>query len=276
MTTLATSKLDLDIGVIYTHEHGYMPALLDSLAASHAGIGARLLLIDNASSDGALQWQSHFQPMTIVRNQRRMTYAENLNRVLINSSARYVLLLNTDMYFEPAEQCLTKMVRFMDEHAQCGVAGCRLLHADGSEAYGARRFQTPRVLLARRTGLARWMEGTLTDYLYRQQSPQATFACDWLSGCFLLLRREAWRQVGQFDTQFRKYFEDVDYCLRARQQGWQVLYHGATYCYHLEQRASSRLISSDAWKHARSYVRWLRKWGAKPHTLAADSRQRAA
>src|SRR5262249_38795154 len=115
---------DLDIGVIYTHEHSYMGPLLSSLDASRNGTTARLILTDNASEDGAAQWSGMFQPSTIIRNDRRMTYAENLNRVLFNSTARYVLLLNTDMYFEPSEESLTAMVRFMDQHPRCGIGGC--------------------------------------------------------------------------------------------------------------------------------------------------------
>jgi hypothetical protein len=66
--------------------------------------------------------------------------------------------------------------------------------------------------------------------------------------------------------------------------GWQVMYHGATSCYHLEQRASKRLFSPDAWMHLRAYFCWLRKWGLQPSTgsaapamaSAAAPRRRAA
>lgn len=270
------SRPDLDIGVIYTHERQYLGPLLESLAASHDGVLARLILVDNASHDGVSCWSKLFTPTTIVCNDRRMTYAENLNRILLNSTARYVLLLNTDMYFDPQVQCLSAMVRFLDGHPACGLAGCRLLHSDESEAYAARRFQSWRVALARRGGLGRWMQRTVGEYLYQERGVRETFPCDWLSGCFLMLRREAWRQVGFFDTAFYKYFEDVDYCLRIWQAGWDVMYYGGTHCYHLEQRASRRLISGDAWQHARSYVRWLRKWGTSPQVARGSNMRRAA
>ena len=69
--------------------------------------------------------------------------------------ARYVLLMNTDMFFDPRQSCLSRMVAFMDANPGCGVAGCRILHADGRDARAARRFQTFAVLLARRFGLGR-------------------------------------------------------------------------------------------------------------------------
>ncbi len=76
-----------------------------------------------------------------------------------------------------------------------------------------------------------------------------------------MIRRTAFEDVGFFDESFRKYFEDVDMCYRMARSGWQVMYHGATACCHLERRASRRLPSRDAWEHLRSYVRWHWKWG---------------
>jgi GT2 family glycosyltransferase len=197
----------------------------------------------------------------VLRNSERLHYAANLNRILAASSARYVLLLNTDMFFDPQQQCPARMVEFMDGHAECGISGCRLLHADGGDALAARRFQTASTILARRLGLGRVMSDTLRRYLYQDRSPRESFECDWLSGCFLMLRRTAFQEVGLFDESFGKYFEDVDMCLRMARCGWRVMYHGSTSCYHLEQRASRKVLSADAWRHFRSYLYWLGKWG---------------
>jgi len=268
----------LDIGVVYTHERDLMPRLLQTMAASSRGLYPRLILVDNNSADGVESWCKYFPETRIVRNAQRLPYAINLNRIVAASSARYVLLMNTDMYFDPREQSLAKMVEFMDRRPNCGIAGCRLLHADGSDAYAARRFQTLPLVLARRTGLGRWMHGTIKHHFYGEHAPHETWACDWLSGCFLMVRRQAIEQVGPFDEQYGKYFEDVDICLRMMQAGWQVLYHGAVSCVHLEQRASRQLFSSDAWMHLAAYARWIRKWGTHPSAMPADpaSTRRAA
>ncbi len=255
---------DVDIGIIYTHERRLMPRLLYTLRRSCPGIAARLVLVDNASKDGVEPWLGYFPQTLVLRNGRRLLYAANLNRVLQAATARYVLLLNTDMFFDPREQCVTRMVRFMDSRPQCGIAGCGIYHEDGGYAYPARRFQTLPVVFARRLGLGRFMRRTLDRYLYRDQPVTGTWACQWLSGCFLMIRREALEDVGYFDEGFVKYFEDVDMCLRMARAGWQVLYHGATYCYHLEHRSSRHLFSIDAWRHLRAYLRWHWKWGLRP------------
>ena len=58
------------------------------------------------------------------------------------------------------------------------------------------------------------MPKTLDHYLYRDRPPESTWETEWLSGAFLMLRREAIAEVGLFDEGFGKYFEDVDMCLR--------------------------------------------------------------
>jgi N-acetylglucosaminyl-diphospho-decaprenol L-rhamnosyltransferase len=238
-----------------------MPRLLSSLRRSGDGLRLRLILVDNVSDDGAEQWRDYFPEMVVLRNERRLGYGANLNRVLAASDAPFSLLLNTDMYFEPADQCVAKMVDFLNRHPRCGVAGCRLLHEDGEHAPSARRFQTLSTILARRCGMGKILRGAVDDYFYRDLAIDDTWECDWLSGCFLMVRREAFREVGYFDTRFEKYFEDVDLCRRMTRAGWRVMYNGGAYCYHLEQRASISLFSADARVHVRSYLRWLRKWG---------------
>jgi N-acetylglucosaminyl-diphospho-decaprenol L-rhamnosyltransferase len=248
---------DLDVGVIYSGERHFLLPLLETMHQVAGGLRVRLIVVDNASRDGvagSLSWPDTAQ---VLYNARPLCYAANLNRILAAATARYVLLLNTDMEFDPAEACLSKMVDFMDSRPRCGVSICRVYHPDGSYAYPARRFQTLAMIAARRLRLAWLFRDALRDYLYLNRNPNSTFACDWVSGCFLMLRRAALTDVGGFDEQFVKYLEDVDYCDRLARAGWQVVHHGGTWCYHHEQRASRRWLSLDAVRHLSSYVKWL-------------------
>lgn len=269
LANAGTPLWDLDVGVIFTHEHDLIVRLLDTLCRSAGTLRVRLLLVDNASATGVAGFAPYFPQRLVLNNQERLGYAANLNRILQAATARYVLLLNTDMAFEPRQQCLARMVQFMDHQPHCGIAGCRIYHPDQTYAHPARRFPTPAIIAARRLPGGNWLRGTLDRYLYAERDREESFACDWLSGCFLLLRRSAAQQIGPFDESFGKYFEEVDYCLRAWRAGWRVMFHGATYCYHDEQRASRRWLSRDALRHLRSYGRWLRKWGLSSSATAS-------
>ncbi len=260
-TAASTLPRDLDVGVIYSGERDLMGPLLSTMKASAPGLRYRLILVDNDSPDGIEPWRQIIPETKVLKNSERLHYAANMNRILAASTARYVLVMNTDMFFDPRQRCLARMVGFMDSHPDCGIAGCRLLHADGHDARAARRFQTLSVILARRFGLGRLMRRTLERYFYMDHAPGESFECQWLSGCFLMLRNKAVEKVGLFDENFGKYFEDVDMCLRMARAGWHVMYHGATSAYHIEQRASRKLFSTDAWRHLRSYLYWLSKWG---------------
>lgn len=276
------NRPDVDVGVIYTHEDHFMPRLLSTLAVSSRRHRSRLILVDNVSEQGTRQWDSIVPDTLVVPNDTRLGYGPNLNRILAASTARYVLLLNTDMYFPEDERFIDAMVDFMDAHPDCGVSGCRLYHEDGTYGHPARRFLTLRMIAARRMGgLSRVLPSEESRLLYEDRDPTDVFECDWLSGCLLMVRREAYEEVGGLDEGFAKYFEDVDYCARMAAAGWKVMFNGGTYGYHLEQRASKRLFSRDAWVHLKSYAYWLRKWGFDPASTierrrAASSRDGAA
>lgn len=258
------SPPDLDVGVIYTGERHWLLPLLESAAGSADGIVPRLVLVDNASGEDLSDFLGFFPETRVVTNVSRLTYAENLNRIIEHSDAPLLLALNTDMSFDPPSQCLSHMVQFMHENPNCGVAGCQVRHPDGSNAFAARRFQSLRIIAARRLGLSRMFGRDLDSYLYNEFDHSESFACEWLSGCFLMLRRAALLETGPFDTDFRKYKEDVDLCLRMAIAGWRVMFCGDTFVYHHEQRASRHIFSRDALIHARSYLHWLRKWGFDP------------
>lgn len=270
---------DLDVGLIYTHEDHWIEPLLQTLPAAASGANVRLLLVDNVSDQGAERWSGYVPQTTILRNERRLGYAENLNRILAASRARYVLLMNTDMLFDPAEPCLTKMVEFMDAHPQCGLSAARLYRYDGSYGYPARRFPTWQTAVGRRFGENRYFQRHLAEYLYLDRDPHSTMPCDWVSGCFMFVRREAAERVGPLDEGFRKYFEDVDWCARMTAAGYDVMLNGDTHCFHAEQRASKKVLSTDGRQHLRSYARWLWKYRSglpRAATVAASPRSTAA
>ena len=73
---------DLDIGVIYTHEQGLMPPLMSSLCRSGDDLRMRLILVDNASTEGVSRWAACLPGTLVLRNERRLGYSPNLNRIV--------------------------------------------------------------------------------------------------------------------------------------------------------------------------------------------------
>ncbi|MEZ6048341.1 MAG: glycosyltransferase [Planctomycetaceae bacterium] len=194
----------LDIGVIYTDDDEHLQKLLFSLRATLPQFPIRLLLIDNDSRQGVERYREFIERTEVLQNSSRKTYAENLNRILEASQAEYVLLLNTDIEFDLENRCLDRMVNFMNQHPDCGLAGCRVYLPGGAYGYSARRLQSPITFASRRLGLSRFFPTENNRYLYLDRNRHSSFACEWLSGCFLMVRRSAYQQVGGFDERFRK------------------------------------------------------------------------
>ena len=237
------ASFDLDIGVIYTHERDLMPRLLSTMAASGDGLRMRLILVDNASADGARAVVPPLPATRSLRNARRLGYAANLNRILRASTRRYVLLMNTDMYFDPRNHCLARMVALMDGRPECGVAGCRLFHADGSDAHAAAAI--PDLAAGAGAPLRAGLAAAAQRPPLFLRRTRAGRDLDLRLALRLLpvVRRAAAEKVGPFDEGYGKYFEDVDICLRMARAGWSVMYHGAASCYHLESRGQQESAS---------------------------------
>jgi GT2 family glycosyltransferase len=252
--------MDLSISIISTNEKHYLEVLLPQIPIAANGVNFEVILVDNASDDDTSEYAGKFPYVNIIRNKKKKFFCENHNSGIEKATGKYVLLLNPDVAFDNNEPCLSKMFEFMEIHPECGIGGCRVYNFNKDFAYPARRFQTPAIALGRRIPI--FANKKLIDrYLYKELDINSTFSADWLSGCFLFVRKKMLDQIGLLDTGFEKYFEDVDICRRAWATGWKVLYYGETFYYHLEQRASRNLFSKDALKHLKSWMRWKRKQG---------------
>jgi len=250
--------MDLTISIISTNEKHYLDVLLPQIPVVAKGLDFEVILIDNASNDNTSDLAEQYPFVRIIRNEKKQFFCANHNVAIEKSSGKYILLLNPDICFDITEPCLSKIFHLMEAHQECGISGCRVYNFDKVFAFPARRFQTLSMVIGRRIPFLA-SKRTIERYLYSEFDINSTFEADWLSGCFLFIRKNMLDTTGKLDTGFEKYFEDVDICRRAWATGWKVLYFGETYYYHLEQRASKKLFSVNALKHLKSWVRWRRK-----------------
>ena len=209
--------------------------------AEQGGIKLRLLAVDNASADrSAAILARSFDCDVIIRNLRNVGFGRANNQLLAHVRSEYVLLLNSDAFVSPQTIGLT--VKYMDAHPRCGVLGVRLTDADGSLQASRRSFPTPFTTFLRRTGLGGWLplRGAREDI---EQDHTGEADCDWVPGCYYLVRRAVLDDIGLFDPRFFLYFEEVDHCRRARAAGWTVAYLPSTSVVHLGGE-SARSVSA--------------------------------
>ena len=141
-----------------------------------------------------------------------------------------MLLLNTDAFVSP--DTLTKTVGFMDAHPSCGVLGVKLVGQDGSLQPSCRYFPTPWNVFLTSTGLNRLFPGArlVDDMSWDHASVRE---CDWVPGCYYLVRRDVIERVGLFDPRYFLYYEEIDHCRAVRQAGWSVIYYPFTEVVHI-------------------------------------------
>jgi GT2 family glycosyltransferase len=138
---------------------------------------------------------------------------------------------------------IDKVVAFADAHPQAGMVGCRVLNPDRSLQRSC--FMFPSVL-----NMALWV-----SYLFKIFARSRFFGRDrmtwWdgddvrevdvLTGCFMLVRREAIEQIGPMDERFFMYFEETDWCYRFRQAGWKVMFTPNAEIVHLGGASSKQV-----------------------------------
>lgn len=214
----------MDLSVIlvsYNTAETTLMALQHLFASEHA-LEMEVVVIDNASRDGSAdRIASAYPSVRLIRNTVNVGFGRANNQALPLVHGRYVLLLNTDAFI--GKQTLSTTVAYMDGHPSCGILGARLQGGDGDLQPSCRYFPTPWNLFLQESGLSRFFRHSqMVDHMDWDHA--SVRHCDWVPGCFYLVRREVIEQVGLFDPIFFMYSEEVDHCHAAKKAGWEVTY----------------------------------------------------
>ncbi|MBI4494114.1 MAG: glycosyltransferase family 2 protein [Chloroflexi bacterium] len=199
-------------------------------ALGRPGLEVEGLVVDNASQDGSAEMVAEeFPQVVLVRSAENRGFAAGVNQGLQRARGEYVLLLNPDA--ELLGDGLERMVEFLAGHPRVAAVGPRLVYGDGSRQHAAFAFPTlPMIFLDFFPLHGRLLDSRLNG---RYPPAAAPHPIGHPLGACMLLRRQALAEVGPFDERFFMYCEEVDWCLRAWQQGWQV--------YHLPQAVARHL-----------------------------------
>ena len=210
------------------HLLGRMFAACDVAAQ---GLDVRYWVVDNASRDDSVAVLRRDHPHAFVQvNGQNVGFGRANNQMVEHLGGEFVLLLNTDAFMQP--DSLRVALDVMRRHPRCGVVGVRLTGEDGGLQPSCRYFPTPFNVFLNRTGLARlfpWVR-LVDDMAWDHMGERE---CDWVPGCFFLVRRAVVGEVGLFDPRYFLYMEEVDLCKRVKEAGWLVMYTGATSTVHL-------------------------------------------
>jgi N-acetylglucosaminyl-diphospho-decaprenol L-rhamnosyltransferase len=257
---------------------------LQSDVGAAAGYSVRVVVTDNDSRDDSISrlqglvaaegWHDWVTIQPLERN-GGFAYGNNAAiRPALSSSdpPEYIWLLNPDTVVRPG--ALATLITFLDTHPEAGIAGSRLLDPEGTPEWSAFRF--PSVLSELENGAQLGvLSRLLSPWVLSPPAPRVASPCDWASGACLLIRRTVFETVGALDENYFMYFEEVDFCRRARQAGWTCWYVPEAQVVHLAGQSSGvtgrqteRRRRPRYWFEARRYY-FLKHLGPL-RTLLAD------
>jgi len=219
-----------DVSVIivsYNSEH----LLRRTLAALQAGCGQlrlQVVVVDNASLDRSVELlKRDFPNAELIENTINLGFGRANNQAISRARGRYVLLLNPDAFVAP--DTLPKTISFMDRHPGSGVLGVKLVDENGRVQPSAFRFPTPWNIFLNASRFDRLIGRSALA----NQDDGGSHPCDWVRGCFYLIRREVIDTIGLFDPRYFLYYEEVDHCRSLREAGWEVTYCPGTAVTHI-------------------------------------------
>lgn len=224
-------QIDLSIVIVNYNTSHLLDELFACIVRATQGLSLQLILVDNASTDKSVEYlERTAYPIELVINQKNVGFGRANNQALTFVRGRHVLLLNTDAFV--SNDTFTKTVAWLDEHPECGVLGVRLVGRDGALQPSCRHQPTIANIFLHKTGLSRLFPKVrpVDDMAW---SHDAVRECDWVPGCYYLIRREVLSNVGLFDPRFFMYYEEVDHCIRVKQAGWKVFFYPFTQVVHI-------------------------------------------
>ena len=240
-------QLDIAV-VIVTYRTGELTVQsISSIQAerSSPGINVRVVVVDNASGDASIvsraieanDWYSWVTLVTAPKN-GGFAYGNNLGieRACTDSVPSYVYLLNPDA--QVRRGAIGTLARFLEARPDAGIAGSGIENADGTDWPIAFRF--PNLLSELNSGLG---FGPVSRLLQRwavaQTMPRSPRQVDWICGASMMIRPNVLAAVGGFDENYFLYFEETDFCYRARRAGFATWYVPESRVMHIRGQSTS-------------------------------------
>jgi GT2 family glycosyltransferase len=206
------------------------------------GVQAEVIVIDNGSSDGSAEMiKKEFPVVNLIVNEENRGFAAANNQGMAIAQGRYVLLLNSDTIV--LDNVISKTISFADNHPEAAIVGCMVMNPDKSLQPTC--FMFPSILNMLLSASYLYKLFPKSKFFGREQMSwwdrNDVREVDVVTGCFMLVRQEAIKQIGTMDEQFFMYADETDWCYRFRQAGWKALFTPDAKIIHLGGASSKSL-----------------------------------
>lgn len=260
------STADLSIVIVSTNEAHWLEPCLRTVFERAGSAQLDVVVVDNESRDGTGDLvRERFPAARVVRCPNR-GFAHANNRALMTCEARYALCLNPDT--EIVDGTFGELVAMMDARPEIGLLGVKQLTSEGELYPTVRRFPNAGRALAEAFTAERWRwrPGRIGERELDLAKYEAELECDWTTGAFMLIRREALLGAGLMDERLFLFSDEPDLCLRLRRGGWRIVHSPAMTIVHHAGKAGIKPALEAQDVYARRV--YAEKHFAAPHRYA--------
>ena len=229
-------------------------------AADDAVTLAHVTVVDNASVDGSAEGLETALPLTVIRNADNRGFAAACNQGSAGSPAEYLLFLNPDTRLMPGSLELPARYLQSEHHQAVGIVSIQLIDSNGHVARNTARAPSARSMIGHSLGLDRLMPSVFPPHFVNEWAHDETRTVDQVMGAFFFVRRAVFEALGGFDERFFVYYEDLDFSMRARTQGWSSVFLATARAYHRGQGTTEGATARRTFYFCRSRILYARKY----------------
>ncbi len=217
--------MDVTIIIVNWNTRELLRNCLNSVIEQTSKIDYEIIVVDNNSKDGSAQMvKNDFKQVVLVENPDNRGFAAANNQAMKIAKGRYVLLFNSDTIV--LDGAIEKTIEFADKNPQAGVTGCRVLNPDRSLQQTCFMYPSVMNMLLSSTYLYKLFPKS--RFFGREQMTwwdrNDTREVDVVTGCFMLVRKDAIEKVGMMDEDYFIYGEETDWCFRFKKNGWKIMF----------------------------------------------------
>jgi len=253
-----------DVSIVIVNWNGIdiLRDCLRSVVENTTEAEAEIIVVDNASEDGSQAMvESDFPRAILIRNEDNRGFAPANNQGLEIARGRRLLLLNTDTVV--LDDALQKSVAYMDAHESVGAFGCRVLNPDRTMQATCFSFPSLFNLFLWASGLTAIPGRFFGRQTYRGWQRDSERDVDVVTGCYLMVRREVYEQVGPLDEQFFFFGEETDWCASIARAGWKVRFAPVGEIIHIGNVSGKKHSHRRDFMLASGFIRLHRKHNGK-------------
>lgn len=260
--------IDLSIIIVNWNVQDLLRKCLDTILANSVAITnadgdkplVEIIVVDSASSDDSVEMiQAEYPQVKLLAQNENVGFTRGNNIGFEVAQGRYFLMLNPDT--EVIGDALPQMISYLDENPQVSILGPHTLNTDGTTQSTRRHFPTKGIGFFESTWLQAFAPKSLLDHYYVANQPDnGVFEVDWVQGSALMFRREIYEKIGGLDTGYVMYWEELDWCKRAKDTGFHVVYFGSAQIIHHGGKSSEQANAKKHIHFQQSKLRYFRKF----------------